>query len=275
MTKSTPQRAPRASKAKPVVRQRKNRPPTQDAAFVKVDVTPEQFFQSWSREEKEALVDILIHSFDEADGYSTTEFEGDDADPSDAMLRAHANPAPGDHEDDEPCLGTTEHLNQTNAGLYGRDGWTTPTDLELDDSDMEPSLAACERAPTVPLSGWFGAGERRDDGGSQLGWAAGAMDDREGDPGCDDKEPSLCGIHADSGYSGSSSDQELDDSDLEPSLGWTAEEAAYGRVCAGTMGRCFDLEEDAGSERECDPAEMGVGDMDGLKEQCAGYGAVC
>jgi hypothetical protein len=101
------------------------------------------------------------------------------------------------------------------------------------------------------------------------------MDDREGDPGADDKEPSLCGIHADSGYSGTGEDQELDDSDLEPSLGWTSAEAAHGRAYAGAMGRCFDLEEDAGSSRESDPAEFGIGDMDGLKEQCAGYGAVC
>lgn len=268
MTKSIPQRARHASKSKPAVRKRKNGTPASesppaDAAFVKVDVTPEQFFQSWSREDKEALVDILIHSLDAADGYSTTELEEDDADPSDSMLRAHANPAPGDHEDDEPSLGTTDHLNQTNAGLYGRDGWTTPTDLELDDADDEPSLGS---------AGFFH--ECNPYFNQQL-WPYSNADDREGDPGCDDKEPSLCGVHADSGYSGSGNDQELDDSDMEPSLGWTPEEAAYGRVCAGTMGRCFDLEEDAGSERECDPAEMGVGDMDGLKEQCAGYGAVC
>jgi len=92
------------------------------------------------------LIEILIHSLDAADGYSTTELEEDDADPSDATIRAQANSAPGDLEDDEPCLGTTEHLNQTNAGLYGRDGWTTPTDFELDDSDDEPSLAACDVA---------------------------------------------------------------------------------------------------------------------------------
>jgi hypothetical protein len=235
---------------------------------VKLDITPEDFFQSWrARGADEVLIDTL----DAADGYSTTELDEDDADPSDSTLRANANPAPGDHEDDEPSLGTTEHLVQTNAGLYGRDGWTTPTDLELDASDDEPSLAAFDRSPMVPMPGWrLGAGEYRDEGGTQIGWAAGAMDDREGDPGCDDKEPSLCGIHADSGYGGTGGDQELDDSDMEPSLGWTAEEAARGRTCAGTMGRCFDLEEDAGEMRECDPAEAGIADSDALLEQCGG-----
>lgn len=69
-------------------------------------------------------------------------------------------------------------------------------------------------------------------------------------------EPSLCGVSAADGC-GDGRDLEFDDSDKEPSLGWTAEEAARGRTCAGTMGRCFDLEdicEDEGAEHDgCEP----------------------
>ena len=228
----------------------------------RLDVTPEEFFKAWSREDREALVEALIDSLDRSDGYSATEMEEDDADPSDATLRANANPVGGNHDDDEPSLGTTEHHVQTNAGLYGRDGWTTPADLEADDCDDEPSLAS---------AGFYHECSRFFD---QRLWAYCGNDDREGDPGCDDLEPSLCGLSA--GDGGDDRDLEYDDSDMEPSLGWTAVEAACGRTCAGTMGRCFDLEEVCEDEgAQCDDEgcfnDTGVADTDGLLEQCAGH----
>lgn len=53
----------------------------------------------------------------------------------------------------------------------------------------------------------------------------------------------------------------------EPSLGWTDEEATRGRPYAGTMGRSFDLEINAGDMPEDDPAEAGIADYEGLYEQ--------
>jgi hypothetical protein len=221
----------------------------QASTYRPTDITPEQFFQAWSRKEREALIELLIDSLDEIDGDPDREDGGDLEDGA----------------DDEPSLGTTEHLRQDDVRLVGRDGWTCPDELEEDTADDEPSLGS---------AGFFHECNPYFD---QRLWSYGRTDDREGDPGCDDLEPSLCGIHADDGPGGGN-DHEQDDSDMEPSLGWTAEEAARGRTCAGTVGRCFDLEEDAGDEAESDPAENGIGDFDGLLEQVAGwypaYGAV-
>lgn len=58
--------------------------------------------------------------------------------------------------------------------------------------------------------------------------------------------------------------------DNEPSIGWTAAEASRG-VYSGWGERTADLEEDAGDSRECDPAEWGIADHDGLLEQVAGH----
>ncbi|MCO5129336.1 MAG: hypothetical protein M9932_02070 [Xanthobacteraceae bacterium] len=70
-------------------------------------------------------------------------------------------------------------------------------------------------------------------------------DDAEADY-CDD-EPSVgfCERELDETDDprGEGVDEDGDDNqDDEPSLGWTAEEAARGRTYSGAMGRCFDLE---------------------------------
>jgi hypothetical protein len=188
MTKS-PQRARDASK--PAVRKRKNVTPASESpradsgSFVKVDITPEDFFKAWSRKEREALVELLIESFDAEAG-----------DP-----------------DLEPSLGF-----RAGEQFVGR---------------------GCEQAE-------IGDDREVEDEHEEEGW------DREDV--CEDEG---------SEHDGS-----------EPSLGWTPDEAAHGRAYAGAFGRCFDLEEDAGSMREIDPGEAGIADMDGLMEQCAGHRAV-
>jgi hypothetical protein len=60
-------------------------------------------------------------------------------------------------------------------------------------------------------------------------------------------------------------DNDFDDEQSEvdePSLGWTAAETACEYYSVGD-----NREEDAGDEPECDPAESGLGDLDGLLEQ--------
>jgi hypothetical protein len=138
-----------------------------------------------------------------------------------------------------------------------------PMEDDEDDGCSEPSLGSLQ-----PYGEHSGAIDQRT-------WSHGAMDDREGDPGCDDKEPSLCGIHADSGCSGTGHDHEEDESDKEPSLGWTSEESARGIAYAGSMGRNADCEEDAGDMPEYDPAELGLADMDAIKEQIGQSGGFC
>jgi hypothetical protein len=97
--------------------------------------------------------------------------------------------------DVEPSLGSFDCMsNQIKA-------WQTRTinadvDCELDRCDDEPSLGS------LPVYG------------SQEGWGAGNRDDREGDPGCDDREPNV--------------DDEPTEDD-EPRFGWSDEEAARGR----------------------------------------------
>jgi hypothetical protein len=246
MTKSS-DRARHASKAKTAVRrQRKSEarigepPKAPDSPFVKTDVTPEDFFKAWSRKDKEALVEVLISSFDQADG-----------DP-----------------DEEPLLGAPEVRE-----YHGRRGhvWArgATDDLEddaddenehvddEDDNDDEPSLGS-------------------NDGVCQSFWSAGSYDDREGDPGCDDRED-VC------------EDEGSEHDGSESSLGWTDGEAARGLSYAGACGSAYDLEEEhdgcepdvddepsiGGDDREWDDAERsGIGDVEGLLEQTE-FGGGC
>jgi len=124
-------------------------------------------------------------------------------------------------------------------------------DLE-DDGDDEPSLGSIEDHPNPYRDGTDYPGCGRD----QSRWAGGSTDDREGDE-HDGREP-------DDDEGG-----EAEREDCEPSLGWTTTEACCGRY-AGAVAGAIDLEEDAGSMREIDPAENGVADSDGLLEQCGG-----
>ena len=123
----------------------------------------------------------------------------------------------GDEGEAEPSLGWTEQ-----EARWGRHAWSADIDAELDSCDDEPSLAAPNQY----------------NGGGQTDWAAGTKDDREGDGCADDRE-------GDEEQHGGEAGHEND----EPSLGWTDEEAARGRTCAGTMGLSYDLEEGAGAQR--------------------------
>jgi hypothetical protein len=112
----------------------------------------------------------------------------------------------------------------------------------LDELDSDPDLEDVDEDAAVDDTGCDDPHEDDED-----------THDRENDPadgpeevnedgdGNPDDEPSLCGIHADSGYSGTGFDAELDDSDMEPSLGWTT---------GGTLGDTSDRESDAGDEPE-------------------------
>lgn len=63
-------------------------------------------------------------------------------------------------------------------------------------------------------------------------------------------------------------DCELDKADLEPSLGWTPQEAGAGCHFGGSTRGQIDLEgqcEDEGVQ------DSGIGDIDGLREQCADH----
>lgn len=119
-----------------------------------------------------------------------------------------------------------------------------------DDNDDEPSLGS-------------------NDGVCQSCWSAGSYDDREGDPGCDDRED-VC------------EDEGSEHDGSESSLGWTDGEAARGLSYAGACGSGYDLEEEhdgrepdvddepsiGGDDREDDDAERsGIGDVEGLLEQ--------
>lgn len=91
-------------------------------------------------------------------------------------------------------MGSFDRLsNQIHAW---KDGWCD-IDAELDRADLEPSLGATEGSPSS----------------SQAHWATGGVDDREGDPGCDDREPEV---------------DDEDGADAEPRFGWNDDEAARG-----------------------------------------------
>lgn len=127
------------------------------------------------------------------------------------------------------------------------------TDFESAGDENEPSLGAPERssAPNGYYHGRKGQQLRTADG-SQGGWAAGNDDGREGDAGCDDREGD------EQGHGGDEHDGREPDVCDEPSLGWTATEAATGQFGA-TWGSGEDLEMEF---------HTGIADADGLMEQC-------
>ncbi len=165
MTKS-PQRARSASKAKPVVRQRKivkrpsESPRPDDAALVKTDVSPEDFFKAWSRKEREALVELLIESFDAEAGDPDLEpslgfrageqfvgrgcEHGENSD--DREVEDEHDEEGWDREGDELEQGGDEHdgcepdaegepsLGWTIAASEGRGAWGSDNDREADGS---------------------------------------------------------------------------------------------------------------------------------------------
>lgn len=126
-------------------------------------------------------------------------------------------------------------------------------DADLEETgDVEPSLGSIEDHPNPYCDGYDLHGGR-----DQSDWATGNLDDREGDE-HDGREPD--------DDEGGESEKE----DNEPSLGWTATEAAFGSYVE--INGCEDLEEQC--EDEGDQSDSGIGGQDGLMDQCAGHRAV-
>ncbi|HEY8335307.1 MAG TPA: hypothetical protein VIQ05_16055 [Tardiphaga sp.] len=206
--------------------------PVDGDLYVRTDISPENLFQALERLRSEAGAEIerlldFLDSLDDPD----IEPSGDELDPS------------GDER--EPELGSVE----------GRKGFDQSTWSAGDDmvDGGEPSLGAPERS-AEPHAFYYGrkGQQLRTADGSQIYWAAGSDDGREGGDGSDDRE-------GDELAHGGESEQEDD----EPSLGWTAAEAARGRVYAGSMGSP-DLEESCEDEGVID---SGIADYDGYMEQ--------
>ncbi|OPH82980.1 hypothetical protein [Nitrobacter vulgaris] len=120
-----------------------DRPATSaDDLYYPMDVTPEQFFQAWSRSEREALIELLIGTLD------TT----DDCDEDRAV-----DDGPCDEDPDaEPPLGWTDRESR----------WGKPVFTEGED---EPILAA---VPAIDQAEWA-SGNQDDREGD------GCADDRE------------------------------------------------------------------------------------------------
>lgn len=123
------------------------------------------------RREAEAEIERLIAFLDETDGYSSVEFEDDDAEPGDvamrAALRRYGPSAAGSLEEDEPSLGSIEdhpnpYLDGTDYPGCGRDQsyWAggSTDDREGDEHDgREPDDdegGEAEKEDDEPSLGW-------------------------------------------------------------------------------------------------------------------------
>jgi hypothetical protein len=154
--------------------------------YRRTDISPEDFFQSLGRvrrtvrDEIERLIDWLDSTID-TDVDSAVDDGLCDGDP-----------------DMEPSLGSFDRMSDQVKAWQTTALCTADIDAELDRCDAEPALAAPELHAAD----------------SQEHWARGAGDDREGDPGCDDREPDV-------------DDEPTEDE--EPAFGWNDDEAARGR----------------------------------------------
>lgn len=106
----------------------------------------------------------------------------------------------------------------------------------------------------------------------------GILDVVDGDP---DLEPWLAGIGGpdDDREGDPLDDGELDDSDDEPSLGFLEASENYGSIghlAGGDEDRELEYEDEgAQCDDEGDTGDSGIGDADGLKEQCPGLFEHC
>jgi hypothetical protein len=183
--------------------------------------------------------------------------------------------------DHEFALGSPEGLKNQEKWAAGAPIVNWDDGLELDESDTEPSLGARERHPTVPHPVYHRHGEyvSNDPQDDQTRWAAGggANDEceKEDEHGGDindephdevaegDKEPSLgattC-INQNHAWRASGSGDFWGSGEGEPSLAFTNIPAM--------LPRGYDSDREGGDDdREFDPAEDGIGDLDGLAEQ--------
>lgn len=158
--------------------------------------------------------------------------------------------------------------------LDNTDGYST--------TELEPSLGSIEKHPSAP---GFVPGVWRDGHGEQTNWSAGTNDDREDDhDGCEpdeDLEPSLGSLGGSHLRWSIGMDDEREhehdgaepDEDLELSLGGS-NPTISGTQAAWASGCYADYEDEHdGREPDVDDErdDSGIGDMDGLLEQCSGY----
>ena len=188
-----------------------------DALYYPTDISPDELFAELERVrgEAEAEIERLIDLVDRIDSFDEREPDHDD-EPSLARTEAGDCLSGGTVVDGEFEFATT--AEEERRGKYAaHDLWS---------DGGEPLLGSCEESPN-PLSSFLSSYTSR---GSQVGWADGSLDDREGD-GCADDREDAC------------EDEGAEHDGREPSLGWTEEEAARGRTCAGTMEGSADLEQ--------------------------------
>jgi hypothetical protein len=201
-----------------------------DALYFPTDVTPEELFEAMGklRREAEDEIERLIDLLDRTDAFEPLDV-GCDED-----CKPRAIPEIGYYDErepsgeDEPSLGRTEAGESFSGGgiADGEEEFATTGREERRPCHRdrsvggEPVLGSCEEHPN-PLNISFNGYSFR---GSQVGWAEGNGDDREGD-GCADDREDTC------------EDEGAEHDGREPSLGWTDDEASRGRAPAGTMGR--------------------------------------
>ncbi len=163
--------------------------------------------------------------------------------------------------DREQDLGATGGINQEKTWRSDASGTGT---LEFEGDNV----ADCDREPSL---GSLCAHERR----NQIGWAGGALDDREeedeNDEAGGDDEPILgatTAVNQDHAWRESRGWPGPDDG--EPSLGWTGH--GRGHPERALRGYDDDREENIGADdREWCESERGIGDLDGLAEQCPSW----
>lgn len=152
-------------------------------------------------------------------------------------------------------------LDQIDADADLEDADAPEDDVPCEDvGDDEPSLGGLGG---TALGGYF----------NQAGWAQGASDDREDEhDGCEpggDDEPTLgatTAINQEHAWR-ANADAWGSCDEAEPSLGWTG----HGRGHHEMALRGYDHDREHDDERELDPAEDGIGDMDGFIEQNMRY----
>jgi hypothetical protein len=154
--------------------------------FRRTDISPEEFFQTLGRVRRDVRdeVERLIEWLD-----STIDCDEDEA--------ADDRPCDGD-TDAEPSLGSFDRMSDQVKAWQATAFCNADVDCELDRCDNEPSLGSVNTHHC------------------QTKWTEGNADDREGDPGCDDREE-VC------------EDECAEHDGREPTLGWNEEKAALGR----------------------------------------------
>jgi hypothetical protein len=171
-----------------------------DARHIPTDISPDELFAELERirGEAEAAIERLIDLVDKIDSFDEREPDHDD-EPSLARTEAGDCLSGGTVVDGEFEFATT--AEEERRGKYAaHDLWS---------DGGEPVLGSCEESPNPHSSFLSGYTSR----GSQVGWADGNLDDREGD-GCADDREDECEDE------GAEHDGRAPGEDDEPILGW-------------------------------------------------------